>query len=487
MAEPQSSQLTLLQTAMTAAIAGGATYAEVRSVASDEVVVAARDGHITTHSQQHDVGWGIRVAVKGPHGLGWGFAATARWTTDAAVATAREALAIANASLRVPGIIATLDNLPTKRGTYTTAIVRDPLQVPIAEQMDLVIAATNAQRAASQRIVSANATVHTWRTEKHFMNTLGADLHQTISEVEGNIAAIAQDDSGYTYRRSYENMLQGGWEHIDALQLISESQRIGLEAAELVVAPWVDEGPQTVVVGADFVSLLLHESCGHPTELDRALGWEAAFAGTSFLMPDMLNTFPYGSAHVNITADSTTPGGLGTFGWDDEGTPAQRWDLVRDGIFVGYLSSRESAPIIGQRSNGCGRASGWNRMPIVRMVNVSLEPQQGTLADLIGDVEEGVYVDTPSSWSLDDKRMNFHFSGELCREIHHGKLGDYRKGAAFQSRTPTFWNSCRAVGGPESWRLRGFAQCAKGEPLQLAHVAHGASPIIVTDLPITRG
>jgi TldD protein len=239
-----------------------------------------------------------------------------------------------------------------------------------------------------------------------------------------------------------------------------------------------------VVISADFVSLLVHESCGHPTELDRVLGWEAAFAGTSFLMPDMRDTFRYGSPLVNMTADSLLPRGLGTFGWDDEGTPAQRTPIVREGIFTGYLSSRESALALGERSNGCGRATSWGRIPIVRMVNVSLEPGQGSFEDLIGGVDDGLYVETPSSWSLDDKRMNFHFSAELCREIKGGKLGELRKGAAFQGRTPQFWGSVRGIAGPEDWHARGFPHCAKGEPLQLCPVSHGASPILVEGLRI---
>jgi TldD protein len=332
----------------------------------------------------------------------------------------------------------------------------------------------------------ATAAIGAWHTEKRFLNSRGADLTQRVVEVEGSLRATAQDDSGYTYSRSMTNMHQAGWEFIDAMRLREAASALGREAGELVVAPWAPEGRQTVVLGADLVALIIHESCGHPTELDRVLGWEAAFAGTSFLLPEMLGAYRYGSPHVTIVADSTTPGGLGTYGWDDEGTPAQRWDLVSRGIFTGYLSNRESAPAIGQASHGCGRASGWNRMPIVRMVNVSLEPARGTLDDLIGGIDAGIYVDTPSSWSLDDKRMNFHFSAELCREIRHGALGAYRKGAAFQARTPEFWGAVQAVGGPEAWRLRGFASCAKGEPLQLAHVAHGAAPIIVTGLDIAR-
>ncbi len=478
---------TILTTALAAASSAGAVYAEARGVDGRQAVVAARDGAVDNLNEQRDTGWGIRVAVQGERGGGWGFASTAQWDADSAAATAQLAVEIARASASISPAPLLLDDLPTAQGEYATTLQRDPFDVPVAEQIDLVREATARMRAANPRIVAASGSVHAWRTEKRFINSLGANLRQTIIEVEGNLQAYAQDDSGYTYRRSLDNMHQAGWEFIEGMRLREEAERVAHEAAALVVAPWVSEGPQAVVLGADFVSLIIHESCGHPTELDRVLGWEAAFAGTSFLMPDMLGRFRYGSPHVTIRADATTPGGLGTFGWDDEGVPAQAWDLVREGMFVGYLSSRESAPAIGQRSNGCGRASGWNRMPIVRMVNVSLVPQSGSLDDLISTIDDGLFIDTPKSWSLDDKRMNFHFSGELCREIKGGKLGDLRKGAAFQARTPEFWGACQAVAGPDAWRLKGFSSCAKGEPLQLAHVAHGASPIIVTGLNVSRG
>ncbi len=477
----------ILARALEAARAAGADYAEARGETQQRTTIAARDGAVGALNTVTDAGWGIRVAVATPNGGGWGFAATDRWDADAAAATARQAVEIARASATARRTPFTLAGLPTATGTYQTPHTRDPLDVPAEEQLDLLIAATNGIRAASPRIVAATAGSRAWHTDKRFINTLGADLRQTIIECEGSLGATAQDDSGYTYHRSLNDMHQAGWEFIERMRLTEEAERVGREAGELVAAPWAPEGPQTVVLGDAMVALLIHESCGHPTELDRVLGWEAAFAGTSFLMPAMRGTFRYGSPHVSIVADSTTPEGLGTFGWDDEGTPAGRWDLVRDGLFVDYLTNRESAADLGQQSNGCGRASGWDRMPIVRMVNVSLQPGTGSFDDLIAGIDDGLYIETPSSWSLDDKRMNFHFSTELCREIRHGKLAGYRKGAAFQGRTPDFWGACGAVAGPDAWRLHGFSSCAKGEPLQLAHVAHGAAPIRVDALPITRG
>jgi TldD protein len=365
--------------------------------------------------------------------------------------------------------------------------------VPVVERIALLTESVNNISAAGERIKVASGHIAMERHDKLFMNSLGAHLTQSITYVLFNIAGVAVDESGYSYRRSFDDMSQAGWEFIEQQDLSSQGTRVGREASDLVVAPWAPPGPRQVIVGSDFVSLLVHESCGHPTELDRVLGWEAAFAGTSFLMPEMRGKFRYGSDLVNMTADSLLPGGVGTFGWDEEGTPAQRTPIVREGIFTGYLSSRESAAALGERSNGCGRATSWGRIPIVRMVNVSLEPGHGSLDDLIAGVDDGLYLETPSSWSLDDtsswslddKRMNFHFSAELCREIKGGKLGELRKGASFQGRTPQFWGSVTGIAGPEEWRLWGFPHCAKGEPLQLCPVSHGASPILVDGLQMS--
>jgi TldD protein len=232
-----------------------------------------------------------------------------------------------------------------------------------------------------------------------------------------------------------------------------------------------------VVIDSQQMALQVHESCGHATELDRAMGMEASFAGTSFLTTDRLGTFRYGSEAVSITADGTTPGGLGTFGWDDEGVPAQRSPLIQNGLFVGYLMDRETAASIGRTSNATSRADGWNRIPMIRMANVNLEPGNGgTLDDLIGGVDDGIYFGTNRSWSIDDRRLNFQFGTEIAYEIKGGKLGAMLKNATYTGITYEFWNSCDAVGSPDSWRLWGTPNCGKGEPMQVAHVGHGAAP-----------
>ncbi|HEY0070810.1 MAG TPA: TldD/PmbA family protein [Chloroflexia bacterium] len=459
----------------------GAEYAEARAETDTSERVHARNGDVERLGSDTDSGWGIHVLAGG----GWGFASTASVDRGDIRDTVRRALEIARASGARHKARSDLSLMPTWQGEYETDLQHDPFGVPLRERVALAQETTHRMLAAGERMKVATCTLYAQRADKLYANTRGARLRQRITYVGIDLRATATHE-GYSYRRSLDDETQAGWEFVQKLDLPGQGERVGREAAELVAAPWAPSGPRTVVLSSDMVALLVHESCGHPTELDRVLGWEAAFAGTSFLMPDMLGKFRYGSPLVNMTADSLLPGGLGTFGWDEEGTPAQRSPIVREGIFTGYLTSRESALDIGQRSNGCGRAISWGRIPIVRMVNLSLEPGSGSLDDLISQVDDGLYLETPSSWSLDDKRMNFHFSAELCREIKGGKLGGLRKGASFQGRTPAFWGSVRGIAGPEEWHLWGFPHCAKGEPLQLCPVSHGASPILVEGLQLSE-
>jgi TldD protein len=239
----------------------------------------------------------------------------------------------------------------------------------------------------------------------------------------------------------------------------------------------------TIILDGPQLGLQVHESCGHPIELDRVFGSEAAFAGTSFLTPEKYGSFRYGSDIVNLTADAVTPTGLGTFGYDDEGVPAQHSDIVKNGMFVGYLTSRETAsqlrrlhPDAPARSNGSMRSDGWNHVPIIRMTNVSLQPGQWTLDDLIADTDDGIYMITNKSWSIDDKRLNFQFGTELAYQIKNGKLGQMYKNATYTGMTPKFWANCDAICNEDLWHVWGTPNCGKGQPIQVAHTGHGAAP-----------
>lgn len=449
----------------------GVSYADVRVMRGRAEDIRARDGVIEGVATREDEGFGVRVLLDGA----WGFAAHPGHDTDdirVVVAAAVEAArAAASINTRRVDLVQTVP--PT--GTYHTTLDRDPFAVSVAEKLELILAMDAAVRGGEGVAVSRSHLL-SFATDKVFQSTEGARLRQEVTECGGGVLALATG-GGKPARRSYANYAQGGWEYVEGLKLPLEAQRVGQEAALLLAAPYVEPGLTDVVLGSSQLALMVHETCGHPTELDRVLGFEDAFAGGSFLQPEERGHLAYGSPQVNLTADSTMSGGLGTFGWDDDGVPAQRFPLVRDGIFQGYLSNRETAPLIGlERSTGCSRADGWGRMPIVRMVNVSLEPGDVPFEDLIGGVEDGLYLDTPSSWSLDDKRLNFHFGLEFGREIKNGQLGRVVRGATLQDITPRFWGRCDGVGEPSTWTLWGLLSCAKGEPLQSLHVGHGAAP-----------
>jgi TldD protein len=358
-------------------------------------------------------------------------------------------------------------------------VSKDPFAVALEDKLALLLAADEAmRRVRGVRVSEANLAF--LRETKLFVSTEGARVEQVLVESGAGLEATAVGD-GELQKRSYPNSFgrhQGtaGYEFVEALDLVGHAQATAEEAVALLSAPTCPSGVMTLIIGGSQLALQVHESCGHPTELDRVFGSEASYAGTSFLTPEKLGTFRYGSPLVNLTADATLPGGLGTFGFDDEGVPAQRAPLVREGIFVGYLTSRETAARLGQRSNGTMRADGWNRMPIIRMTNINLEPGAWALRDLIADTDEGLFIDTNKSWSIDDKRLNFQFGTEVAYEIKNGRLGRLFKNATYTGITPQFWGSCDAICGPAEWRIWGTPNCGKGQPSQVAHVGHGTAP-----------
>jgi TldD protein len=318
------------------------------------------------------------------------------------------------------------------------------------------------------------------REHRFFASIDGARIDQTIVESGGGLDATATSDDD-VQSRSYPNsfgrhQLCAGWEEIESFDLAGNAERVAAEAAALLTADRCPEGVMTVILDGTQAAMQVHESCGHPTELDRVLGTEAAFAGMSFLTPDLLGGFRYGSDQVTITADSTRERGLGTFGWDDEGVPARRTVLVDRGIFSGYMTSRETAAAIGQESNGTMRADGWARIPLIRMTNVNLEPGDSSLEEMIAGTEHGVYLETNRSWSIDDRRLNFQFGTQNGWEIVDGERRRLVRNALYAGRTPEFWRSCDAVAGPGEWAMWGVVNCGKGQPLQSMHVGHGAAP-----------
>ena len=453
----------------------GADYADVRIVRFQSESVVVRNKNVEALTADESLGFGVRVIVGGY----WGFAASHKMTMESADETAAEAVRVAKASAMVRGPKADIGPPQASSGSYRTPIVRDPFAVSLDDKIALLLD-VNARMQSVPHIISAEGNLYCQREDKTFANSEGAYVEQELYETGCGIEATAVDE-GEVQNRSYPNSVgrhQGteGWEFIERYDLAGNAGRVAEEARELLTAKTMEPGVTTVILDGSQVALQIHESCGHPIELDRVLGTEAAFAGMSFLTTDKLGDFMYGSSLVNMTADATIPGGLGTFGFDDEGVAAQSTPIVRDGLFVGYLTSRETATALGQRSNGAMRASGWNRIPLIRMTNVSLEPGTWTLDGMIADTDDGVYMETNRSWSIDDKRLNFQFGTEIGREIKNGKLGALIKNATYTGITPRFWGSCDAIANREEWVVWGTPNCGKGQPEQVAHTGHGAAP-----------
>lgn len=454
---------------------GGATYADVRLIHEVTETVAVRDQHVEVLMNSESLGFGVRVLVKNA----WGFASSATITPDEVDRVTRLALEIAQASAVLSGDPVDLGPPVTSRGSYRTPVKMDPFSVPVEKKVETLLAATTAMR-RHPSVKVARGSLVAQRIRKTFANSEGAYVEQELIETGCGITATAVD-SNEVQTRSYPNSIgrhqvTAGWEMVEEVDLPGNAERIGAEAVALLSAAPCPSTVTTVILGSAQLALQIHESCGHPIELDRVFGSEAAYAGTSFLTPEKLGTFRYGSEVVNLTADAIRPYGLGTFGWDDEGVPASSTPIVRDGLFVGYLMSRETAARLGLVSNGCMRASGWNRIPLVRMTNVSLEPGTWTFDDLIADTDEGLYMETNRSWSIDDKRLNFQFGTEIAYEIRKGKLGRLIKNATYTGITPQFWAACDAVCNADHWVMWGTPNCGKGQPTQIAHTGHGAAP-----------
>ena len=465
----------LVALALNAARLAGASYADARVVETRRQTLSVRTGHVEGIENAESLGIGIRVIAGGA----WGFAATSMLTPDGIRIAVREAVALARAAaptLHAPVALAPVDAYVD---TWTGPCAIDPFTVSLDDKLALLLAADEAMR-AEDAVKISSAAMDLLHVRKVFGSTEGSMIEQSYHESQAGITAYALGGDELL-PRSYPNShdgqsVQSGWEAIVALDLGGNAPRVGEQAAALLGAMPCPSETTDIILGGSQVALQVHESIGHPTELDRVLGDEAAFAGTSWVGLADLGTLRYGSEHVTITSDATVPGSLGSFAYDDEGVPAQRDYLVRDGILTGFQSSRESALEIGRTSNGCMRADGWNRQPIVRMTTVSLEPGSWSLPDLIADTERGIYLETNSSWSIDDRRLNFQFACEIGWEIVGGKIGRMIKNPNYTGITPEFWGSCDAVCNRDHWQVWGIPNCGKGEPMQVAHVAHGAAP-----------
>jgi TldD protein len=448
-------------------------YADVRVVSSREEGLTVKNGQVDSLSIGEDTGFGVRVFINGF----MGFSSSNRLTPDETERVVRHAAAMARAAAMPGGKTYELAHEGPATGTYATPVTKDPFTVPTEEKIGLLLEVDEAL-SGEESVKLRISHLRFIRDYKIFADTRGSFTEQTIYHTGAGYTAFAMGD-GALQQRSYPashggNMCAGGWEFVEGLDLLAHAERVASEAAGLLKAPPGPEGEMDMVVGTHQMALQVHESIGHALELDRVLGYEASYAGTSFATTEKLGNFRYGSPLLNIVADTRTPGGLGTFGWDDEGTSARTEPLVKDGILVNYLSSKDTSPTIGKPSTAAARASSWSRIPIVRMVNVSMLPGDKSFEDLLAMVDDGIFVDTNRSWSIDQKRLNFQFGTEIGYRIRKGKLAEMVRNPIYSDITPKFWAKLTAMG--KDWELWGVPNCGKGEPGQTMRVGHGTNP-----------
>ena len=455
----------------------GVAHADVRARQEDSEAVQVRDETVEGVRRGSSRGVGIRVL----HDGAWGFAATHDPSPDAVRRAAQQAVEVARASALVrgrDGVRTDLDDTPPAVGTWTTPHERDPLEVPLEEKVGHLLGATAAARDAAG-VSYAEACTDAWRTATAYRDTAGGCVDQLVLQVGAGVSAYAVG-SGEVQQRSYPNSYggqyeSGGWERVLRLDLPGGAPAAAREAVALLAAPDLPFREDAVLVlESSQLALQVHESIGHAVELDRIQGSEAAYAGTSWVKVADRGSLRYGSPLVTVIADATTPHAMGTFGFDDEGVPAGQAPIITDGLLTGFLSDRQSAAALGERSNGTARCDSWGAIPLIRMNNVSLQPKEGDLDAIVADTQDGFLLLTNRSWSIDDRRLNFQFGCEAAYEIRGGRLGRLYRNPTYAGRTPDFWGSCDALGGRSDWRVWGIPNCGKGQPSQTARVAHGA-------------
>ena len=466
----------LVTHALDAASAEGVSYADVRGVATESESITLRGSVIESLDNSSSVGFGVRVLIDGA----WGFAASSSIDRGSAQQVALQAVEVARASASLTRDNVELVPEPAHRASWTTPYEVDPFSVPLEDKVGLLASATEEMERV-RGVRAGRGTMDLLRQTVSFGSSDGAEIDQTIVQSGAGIEATAVNDDDLQ-QRSYPGSFRGhlgggGYEIVTRMDLLGGARQTAEEAVALLAAPSCPDGTTTLVLDGHQMMLQVHESIGHATELDRVLGLEAAFAGTSFVTIDDVGSLVYGSELVNVTSDATADGGLGTYGYDDEGVEGQRVDLIRDGVLAGFQTSRETAASVGaERSNGTMRAEGWENFPLIRMTNVNLLPQEGSLDDLIAEVDDGIFMATNKSWSIDDKRKNFQFGCEIAWQIKNGRLGRMLKDPRYTGITTDFWRSCDAIAGPQEWRMWGTPNCGKGQPGQTMRVGHGTSP-----------
>jgi TldD protein len=467
----------LADAALSAAVAAGASYADLRIHGITTEIVQLRDGELETAVVNREIGLAVRVIVDGT----WGFASHAELDPVVAAETARRAVHVATtlAPLNAERIELAAEPIYSDV-TWVSDYRVDPFTVGVADKI-AVLAEYSGRLLAADGVDHVSAGLHAAKEQTFYADTFGSSITQQRVRVLPTVEAVTVDAAAgmFDTMRTLAPPTARGWEYVagdDVWNWTDELAQLPSWLAEKAKAPSVTAGPTDLVIDPSNLWLTIHESIGHATEYDRAIGYEAAYAGTSFATPDKLGTMRYGSPVMNVTADRTVEYGLASVGFDDEGVRAQSWDLVLDGIFVGYQLDRVFAPRLGVgRSNGCSYADSPHHVPIQRMANVSLRPGTDELStdDLIARVEDGIYIVGDKSWSIDMQRYNFQFTGQRFFRIRDGRLDGQLRDVAYQATTTDFWGALEAVGGPSTWRLGGAFNCGKAQPGQVAAVSHG--------------
>ncbi len=461
-----------LQKLLDHAVAVGASYADIRWVHRSNDLLQLWDGDIDNISTTESEGIGIRVLLNGA----WGFAATNN--PRHGFRAVEKSLETAQESARWHNKPVELAPVKIVKAEWRTPFEIDLRKVSFRERIDLLCEADEAMKSV-EGISQRKASMGFFLTDQIFVSSEGAYIEQNICECGAGLTALAADGNEVQHR-SYPSSFQGnyasaGYEHILSLDLVNGGKQCAEEAVALLKADTCENGEKTIILDSSLLTLQVHESIGHALELDRVLGSEASYAGTSFATPDKIGNFRYGSSAVNITADNSLSGGLASTGYDDEGVPATRTELIKDGILVNYLTSRETAAELNMPITSSMRADGWSRSPLIRISNVNLEPGDSSLDEMIADTEDGIFMKTTKVYSIDDKRLNFEFGPEIAWKIENGKCTKLLKNVRYRSITPEFWNSCDAVAGEDEWKLWGVPVCGKGEPGQIVHVGHGTA------------
>ncbi len=466
--------------ALNVATVRGASYAEARVVDERSRALATKNGKIASASDSESLGVGIRVIANGA----WGFAASDNLSRAAVEDTAARAVAIAKASAKVKQHDVQLAPEGAHTAEWTTPQEIDPFTTSIEQNLDLLLR-IDKELTSVKGVTLAETSMNFHREEQWFLSSEGSDIHQTKYSTGAGYAAYSFAGSDIQ-KRYYPSSFGGQWQNkgyelINELKLLENARRVAEECVALHQAEQCPEGTFDIILESSQLALQIHESIGHPIELDRVLGMEANFAGTSFLTLDKLRKLRYGSELVNVVADARQEHGpgLGTFAFDDEGVPAQCTPIITDGLFTGYLTSRDTAQAIGaNRGGGTVRAESWNRLPIIRMTNVSILPGKTalTLDQLIASTDYAILLETNKSWSIDDKRYNFQFGCEIGWEIKNGKRGRMLKNPSYSGITTEFWNSMDAICSRDQWTLWGTPNCGKGQPQQVMGTGHGAAP-----------